>query len=47
MGGLEYYKQVFIDTPGVVAGEHPQRMNRKLLNASWQSLREADHGIYD
>ncbi|CAG8597547.1 2288_t:CDS:2 [Ambispora leptoticha] len=34
---------IFLDTPGVVAGHNHIRMNRHLLNASWHSIREADH----
>ncbi|KAG2180115.1 hypothetical protein INT43_003903 [Umbelopsis isabellina] len=34
---------VFLDTPGVIYGRNQGKMNRTLVNASWQSLTEADH----
>lgn len=37
------YQIVFLDTPGVIYGRNQSKMNRNLVNASWQSLQEADH----
>ncbi|KAI9283864.1 P-loop containing nucleoside triphosphate hydrolase protein [Umbelopsis sp. AD052] len=34
---------VFLDTPGIIYGRNQSKMNRNLVNASWQSLIEADH----
>ncbi|GAB5587659.1 hypothetical protein Unana1_02559 [Umbelopsis nana] len=39
----ENYQIVFLDTPGVIYGRNQSKMNRNLVNASWQSLQEADH----
>lgn len=40
------YQVVFLDTPGVIYGRNQSKMNRNLVNASWQSLKEADHCAY-
>lgn len=40
------YQVVFLDTPGVIYGRNQSKMNRNLVNASWQSLQEADHCAY-
>jgi predicted GTPase len=37
------YQVVFLDTPGIIYGRNQSKMNRNLVNASWQSLIEADH----
>jgi GTP-binding protein Era len=37
------YQVVFLDTPGIIYGRNQSKMNRNLVNASWQSLKEADH----
>jgi predicted GTPase len=39
----ENHQIVFLDTPGVIYGRNHGKMNRTLVNASWQSLIEADH----
>lgn len=39
----ENHQIVFLDTPGVIYGRNQGKMNRTLVNASWQSLTEADH----
>lgn len=43
----ENHQIVFLDTPGVIYGRNQGKMNRTLVNASWQSLTEADHRKWD
>ncbi|CAG8466030.1 3310_t:CDS:10 [Diversispora eburnea] len=34
---------IFLDTPGTITGRNKARLNRGVVNASWQSLLEVDH----
>ncbi|RHZ54782.1 hypothetical protein Glove_423g52 [Diversispora epigaea] len=34
---------IFLDTPGTITGRNRARLNRGVVNASWQSLLEVDH----
>ncbi|CAG8827028.1 19616_t:CDS:2 [Gigaspora margarita] len=38
---------LFLDTPGTVLSNKRTRLNRGLINASWQSLVEVDHVVVD